>query len=101
MRCAAQLSDEHVSLAIAMGGETAILGAWQDNSGRGAAYVFQLSSDGGQWSTVQKLVAADGAAHDQPGGVVALHDHRALVGAWGQDSHAVLAATASLLAVSP
>ncbi len=62
------------AVALSGGGNTAVVGAYQDStdytSAHGSAYVFTRS--GGTWSQQQKLTASDGAADDQFGFAVAL-----------------------------
>ncbi len=69
--------------AVALVGDTAIIGApfGRSDSWQGAAYVFVRS--GTTWSQQQKLVAADGATRDQFGMSVALADDTVLIGAPG------------------
>ncbi|NCC37159.1 MAG: hypothetical protein EOM24_34895, partial [Chloroflexia bacterium] len=70
-------------IAVALDGETALVGAWGagvgGNDAQGAAYVFTRS--GTSWSQQQKLVADDGAEDDLFGGSVALDRETVLVGA--------------------
>ncbi len=76
-------ADDLFGIAVALDGETALIGAERGNIGvntaQGVAYVFTRS--GADWSQQQKLVAADGAAGDQFGHSVALNGDTALVGA--------------------
>jgi uncharacterized repeat protein (TIGR01451 family) len=68
--------------AVAVSGDTAVIGAWDNNllSGDpGAAFVFVRS--GAAWTLQQKLVATDAAAGDGFGVAVALEGDRAAVGA--------------------
>jgi hypothetical protein len=65
--------------SAALDGETALLGAYGDNSNRGAVYVFTRS--GANWSQQQKLEADDGSVHEHFGRSVALNGETALVGA--------------------
>lgn len=69
--------------SIAISETTAIVGAdsatVDGKPNQGAAYVFR--KNGGSWTQVAKLVAADGAADDNFGNSVALSGNRALVGA--------------------
>jgi hypothetical protein len=65
--------------SVALDGETALVGAYGDNSNQGAAYVFTLS--GANWSQQQKLAADDGAVNEHFGRSVALNGETALVGA--------------------
>jgi hypothetical protein len=67
--------------ALAMDGDTALIGASfkMVGAGQGAAYVFTRS--GAAWSQQQELTAADGAGGDQFGRHVALSGDTALIGA--------------------
>jgi hypothetical protein len=65
--------------SVALDGETALLGAYGDNSNQGAVYVFTRS--GANWSQQQKLEADDGSVHEHFGRSVALNGETALVGA--------------------
>jgi hypothetical protein len=65
--------------AIALDGNTAVVGAFWHNGARGAAYVFVRN--GTLWTFQQKLSAPDGAASDQFGNAVALSGNTALIGA--------------------
>jgi MYXO-CTERM domain-containing protein len=70
--------------SVSLGADRALIGAYADDSYRGAAYVFVQSSSA--WSEEQKLVASDGADSDDFGWSVALAGDRALVGAPGSDT---------------
>lgn len=56
--------------AVALEGNTAVVGADSQNDLRGAAYIYTRS--GGVWSETKKLIASDGANFDQFGLEVAL-----------------------------
>lgn len=71
--------------AVALTPDRAIVGAYGENSYRGAAYVFVKS--GSSWTEEQKLVASDGAEGDNFGWSVALNTDRAIVGAYGENSY--------------
>ncbi len=75
---------DQLGYAASLGADRAVLGAYGDNSYRGAAYVFVR--DGTSFSEEQKLVAADGASDDQLGFAVALAGDRTLIGAPGDDT---------------
>ena len=66
--------------AVAIRGETVIVGAVHDDGARGSAYVFVRN--GTNWSQQQKLIALDGAAGNNFGVSVALAGETALVGAY-------------------
>ena len=65
--------------SIAVDGETAVVGAWENDNSKGAAYVFIRQS--GTWSQVAKLTASDGAAGDDFGSSVAVDGDTVVVGA--------------------
>jgi hypothetical protein len=76
--------------AVAVSGDTAIVGAHQEDTGgsnAGAAYVFYRDWGGvdywGQW---HKLIASDAEAGDQFGRSVAISGDTAIVGAYGEDA---------------
>jgi hypothetical protein len=75
--------------AVALSGDTAVVGAYQDDSNgadAGAAYVFVRT--GTSWSQQQKLLASDGAESDAFGWSVAVAGEQALVGAFQSDAPA-------------
>jgi hypothetical protein len=55
---------------VAVAGSIAVVGAYNGNSGTGAAYVFVRS--GTKWSQQAELTASDAAAGDQFGYSVAI-----------------------------
>ncbi len=65
--------------AVALDGNTALIGAPYDNQSRGSAYVFVRN--GGTWTQQARLFAQDGGSFDYFGGAVALKGDTALVGA--------------------
>ena len=73
--------------SVALDGNTAIIGAWQDDVATeenvGSAYVFVRGAD--SWSLEEKLLANDGAAGDGFGFSVALDGDTAIVGAFLDD----------------
>jgi uncharacterized repeat protein (TIGR01451 family) len=74
--------------AVAVSGETAVVGAPLDdvgaNADQGSAYVFVRS--GTTWAVQQKLVASDGAAGDRFGTSVSVSGDTAVVGAYLDDT---------------
>ena len=76
----------HFGYSVAIDGDTAIVGASQDDSKKGSAYVFVY--DGNKWIQEQKLIAGDGAAKDEFGCSVAIDGNRAIVGAKGANRYA-------------
>lgn len=79
--------DAHFGASIALFGDTAVVGA-PDNNGQGkssgAVYVFVQSGDG--WIQQAKLTASDEAAEDQFGASVALAEDTLVVGAPNSDT---------------
>ncbi len=73
-------SEDRFGSAVAMDGDTAIVGASTKNSYQGAAYVFVRGASG--WTQQAKLVAADGAANDSFGASVSVSGDVAVVGAY-------------------
>ena len=65
--------------SVAFDGDTAVIGAQEDNHGRGAAYVFVRSD--GVWTEQAKLVASDSTASDNFGSSVAFSGETAVIGA--------------------
>ncbi|MCI0710192.1 MAG: FG-GAP repeat protein [Chloroflexi bacterium] len=73
-------------VSVAITGDTALIGANQDDDGgssSGSAYLFSRS--GGIWSQLAKLTASDAAAGDTFGESVAISGTSALIGAPGDD----------------
>ncbi len=72
--------------AVAISGETAIVGAYGDNdngSGSGSAYIFEKV--GGSWVQNAKLTPIDGAANDFFGDAVSIDGDTAIIGAYRDD----------------
>lgn len=71
--------------SVSIDGDTAIVGAWQDNIGsnneQGSAYVFVRS--GTVWTEQQKLTASDGDANDFFGDSVSIDGDTVIVGVYG------------------
>jgi uncharacterized repeat protein (TIGR01451 family) len=65
--------------SVAISGDIAVVGAPVYNNGQGAAYIFVRS--GTTWSQQQKLIAGDGAEHDEFGISVAINGDTAVIGA--------------------
>jgi hypothetical protein len=80
---------DYLGYAVAISGDTAILGAPLDDDGEydsGSAYVFGRNQDGADgWGQVQKLTASDAAADDNFGWSVAISGDTVVVGAYGDD----------------
>ena len=68
--------------SVAVAGDTAIVGASQENNATGTAYVFERDRGGSDnWGEAKKLLASDGQAADFFGGSVAVSGDSAVVGA--------------------
>jgi MYXO-CTERM domain-containing protein len=78
------LEDDALGIAVAVSGDTAVVGAPDRKASRGAVYVFARSA--ASWTQQAELTAADGEAGDGFGSSVAVSDELVLVGATG---HAV------------
>ncbi|MGQ0700513.1 MAG: Calx-beta domain-containing protein [Panacagrimonas sp.] len=78
---------DEFGISVAMSGDTAVVGAHQDEVGanflQGSAYVFVRN--GTSWTQQQKLVAADGAEFDGFGISVALSGDTVVAGADGDN----------------
>ena len=72
---------------MAISGDSAIVGAHQDNTAAGAAYEFERNQGGpNNWGEVQKLTASDATvAFDNFGKSVGISGNTAIVGALFQD----------------
>ncbi len=80
------VGDDKFGYAVAVDGDTAVIGAYQDNGNgadSGAAYVFTRND--GVWNDGVKLTASDGAAYDNFGISVAVDGDTVVVGASGDD----------------
>jgi hypothetical protein len=78
-------SDDNFGTAVALFGDTALIGALGDDYMKGSAYVFTRS--GTTWTQQQKLIASDGAGDDGFGSAVALHNNTVLIGALGDNNY--------------
>jgi hypothetical protein len=76
-------ANDHFGTAVAVDGDTAIVGASGVATSRGTAYIFTRS--GGVWTLQQELTLAGGAEYDFFGNAVALSGDTALVGAYQKD----------------
>ena len=77
-------SDDAFGLSVSISGNTAIIGAYQDNdngSDSGSAYVFEKDDSSGHWNEAAKLTASDGARSDFFGVSVSVSGRIAIVGA--------------------
>lgn len=75
---------DQFGVSVSLSGETVVIGANQDDSVRGSAYVFTRSGE--SWGQQQKLTALDAAASDEFGCSVAVSGDTVVVGAYRDDS---------------
>jgi len=76
-------ADDFFGCSVAIDSDTVVVGAYYENSRRGAAYVFRTDDGGATYSQVAKLMAADAAAGDVFGVSVAIDGDTIVVGAYG------------------
>jgi hypothetical protein len=69
--------------SVSVSGDTALIGACEHDSGRGAAYVFRRT--GGIWTQQQELLASDGSSFEYFGASVSISGETAMVGAYAHD----------------
>jgi hypothetical protein len=74
---------DYFGFSVSINGNYTIIGAYQDDSARGSAYVFMRS--GTSWSEVAKLVASDGVSFDYFGGSVSICGDYVVIGALGDN----------------
>ena len=79
-------ADDEFGYFVAIDGDTVVIGALNENSATGAAYVFRTSDGGATYVEVAKLTAADGAADDKFGNSVAIDGDTLLIGAKGEQA---------------
>ena len=83
--------DDWFGYAVALYGDTALVGAYADDDDggySGSAYLFERDQGGtGNWGQVKKIIASDGAGGDKFGGSIVLSGDTALVGAVGDDDN--------------
>ncbi|HFC54320.1 MAG TPA: hypothetical protein ENJ43_07790 [Gammaproteobacteria bacterium] len=80
-------------------GDTAVISAFGDYEGKGAAYLFERSDSG--WREMAKLTASDGKKEDGLGISVAISDDTVILGAAGVDNDAGTDAGAVYVYVKP
>jgi len=78
-------ADDQFGERVDISGDSLIVGARYDDdlfNRSGSAYIFE--HDGSSWSQAIKLTAFDAAGSNYFGQGVAIHNNRAVVGAWGR-----------------
>ena len=76
-------TDDNFGYSVSIDGDYAIIGAYRDDSNRGAAYIFKRT--GTSWAEEDKLTASDGTTGDIFGGSVSIDGDYALIGVPGDD----------------
>ncbi|MAG35748.1 MAG: hypothetical protein CL878_05825 [Dehalococcoidia bacterium] len=71
-------ASDRFGIAVAVSGETVVVGAPDRNASAGAVYVYVRS--GATWSEQQRLVASDAASNDRFGAAVAVSGDTAVIG---------------------
>jgi len=91
--------DDEFGNAVAVSGNTAIIGAWGRNSTylpgapttalapQGAAYVFTCSGTPCTWQQQQELTATDGASGDEFANTISMSGHTVIIGAPYKNSY--------------
>ena len=78
-------ADDDFGSSVAVSGDTAVVGA-DDENDAGAAYIYQRGQGGaGNWGEVKKLTASDAQAGDFFGASVAISGDTVVVGAYLED----------------
>lgn len=73
--------------SVSISGDTILVGAQEDDSDRGSAYVYERNPGGADnWGEVTKLTASDGAEDDLFGNSVSISGDTLVVGALEDDS---------------
>ena len=85
-------ANDEFGISVAVNGDTVVVGARQDDTSNGAAYVFTEVS--GVWKHVAKLTADDGAANDEFGISVAVDGDTIVIGAYQDDDNGDLSGSA-------
>ena len=80
-------ANDEFGISVAVDGDTIVVGAHQNDSNKGAAYVFTWNSSNSKWEQKAKLTASDAAANDEFGISVAVDGDTIVVGAHQNDSN--------------
>ena len=76
-------ASDNFGWAVAIAGNTVVIGAYQwNNGGSGAVYVFRTTNGGATYGQVAKLTASDAAVDDRFGFSVAIYGNTIVVGAY-------------------
>jgi len=83
---------DRFGFSVAVAGDTALIGAPNDDYVKGSTYVFTRT--GTTWTQQAKLLASDGTAGDGLGNSVSLNENTALIGAAYDDDNGALSGSA-------
>lgn len=73
-------SGDQFGYSVAIFGNTAVVGAWMDDSGKGSAYLFR-DNGAGVWNQIDKITPLDPSASKRFGYSVAIYGNQAVIGA--------------------
>ena len=77
-------TDDAFGSAVAIDGDTVVVGAFGENSNQGSVYIHKRDQGGiDNWGLLQEITASDGAADNFFGTSVALDGDTLIVGAYG------------------
>ena len=80
-------ANDNFGIAVAISGDTVVVGARSDDLAKGSAYIYDRNRGGADnWGEVKKLTASDGAPGDQFGLSVGIAGNAVVVGAPDDDS---------------
>ena len=86
-------ASDRFGYSVSVAGDVALVGAYVDDSSKGAAYVFERNAGGtNAWGQVKKLTASDGAANDEFGYSVSVAGDVAVISACSADPGGQLSA---------
>ena len=80
------VANDRFGSSVSVSGDVAIIGAYQDDSSKGSAYLYEKNGSTGLWEHKQKLTASDGAAFDLFGWSASVSGNVAIIGAYVKDS---------------
>jgi hypothetical protein len=80
------VANDRFGSSVSVSGDVAIIGAYQDDSSKGSAYLYEKNGSTGLWEHKQKLTASDGAASDLFGWSASVSGNVAIIGAYVKDS---------------
>lgn len=91
-------ASDRFGYSVSISGEYAIVGAFGDDSFKGAAYIYKRN--GNVWEEQQKLIASEGVAADEFGYSVSISGNYAIVGAVDDSDNASRSGSAYIFTLS-